>query len=116
MRVTDSPQERASVRLQGHPPGRRSAGILVKRCFDIRAGIATGYASHATLASDVPDPACAVNQIQQFATELMDPVDPAEEKRLALKHLMHYVRNVHQHPYAPDNSDKGERLLAAWIR
>jgi hypothetical protein len=58
-------------------------------------------------ASDGPDPDCAVNKIDQFIAELSSPSTKADEKRLAVKYLLHYVGDIHQPLHAADDVDHG---------
>ncbi|RQP21912.1 S1/P1 nuclease [Piscinibacter terrae] len=59
------------------------------------------------LGSEGPDPDCAVNKIEQFALELSSPSASADEKRLAIKYLMHFVGDIHQPLHAADDVDHG---------
>jgi hypothetical protein len=50
---------------------------------------------------------CVVDKIDQFAAELADPATTPQERRLALKYLLHFVADVHQPLHAADDHDAG---------
>lgn len=58
-------------------------------------------------ASTGPANDCVVDKIEQFRTELGDPLTAQAEKLLALKFLMHFVGDVHQPLHAADHHDRG---------
>lgn len=58
-------------------------------------------------ASDGPDPDCVVNKIEQFVAELSSPSVTPDEKRLAVKYLMHFLGDIHQPLHAADDVDHG---------
>jgi hypothetical protein len=59
-----------------------------------------------TLASNGP-PACILDKIQQFTTELAKPGTDPEERLVALKFLLHFVGDLHQPLHSSDNHDRG---------
>lgn len=61
-----------------------------------------------TPASDGPSKDCIIDKIEQFTKELGDPETSAEERRLALQFLLHFVGDLHQPLHAStDNDDHG---------
>jgi hypothetical protein len=60
-----------------------------------------------TLASNGPPQACAVDKIEQFASELASPTTDAEERLFALKFILHLVGDLHQPLHSSDNHDRG---------
>ena len=76
-------------------------GTLARACFGFPP-LAPG-----TPASDGADPDCVVDKIEQFAAELGSPSTSDDEKRLALKYLLHLVGDVHQPLHASDDGDRG---------
>lgn len=58
-------------------------------------------------ASTGPAEDCIVDKIAQFVAELQDPATPVDERRLALKYLLHLVGDLHQPLHAADNLDRG---------
>lgn len=65
-----------------------------------------------TRASVGPADACIVDKIGQFAAELRDRRLPLDERRMALKFLIHLVGDLHQPLHAADRHDAGGNLLA----
>jgi hypothetical protein len=61
----------------------------------------------ATPASQGPALDCIVDKIQQFETELADPLTTAAERLLALQFLLHFVADLHQPLHAADHHDAG---------
>jgi hypothetical protein len=59
-----------------------------------------------TVASNGP-PACILDKIQQFTTELAKPGTDPEERLVALKFLLHFVGDLHQPLHSSDNHDRG---------
>jgi hypothetical protein len=59
-----------------------------------------------TVASNGP-PACILDKIQQFTTELARPGTDPEERLVALKFLLHFVGDLHQPLHSSDNHDRG---------
>jgi hypothetical protein len=60
-----------------------------------------------TLASQGPADACIVDKIDQFEAELANPETAPEERRVALKFLLHLVGDVHQPLQAANDHDAG---------
>ncbi|MGC4061116.1 MAG: S1/P1 nuclease [Aquabacterium sp.] len=60
-----------------------------------------------TPASQADADDCVVDKIDQFAAELANPATPADERRLALEFLLHFVGDLHQPLHASDDKDKG---------
>ena len=77
------------------------AGTLAAACFGFPA------LAPETPASEGADPDCVVDKIEQFAAELGSPSTSDDEKRLALKYLLHLVGDVHQPLHASDDGDHG---------
>lgn len=50
---------------------------------------------------------CVVDKIDQFTAELANPATPADERRMALEFLLHFVGDLHQPLHASDDHDKG---------
>ncbi len=50
---------------------------------------------------------CIVDKITEFAAELHDPGIDADERRMALQFLLHFVGDLHQPLHASDNHDHG---------
>lgn len=50
---------------------------------------------------------CVVDKIDQFAAELANPATPADERRMALEFILHFVGDLHQPLHASDDNDKG---------
>lgn len=86
-----------------------NGGSLETACFGFPK-VAPG-----TLASQGPDPDCAVNKIEEFAAELASPATSDTEKLLALKFLMHFVGDLHQPLHASDNLDHGGNSESATV-
>ena len=76
-------------------------GTIDEACFGFPA------LPPATPASAGVDPACVVDKIAQFAAELASPSIGDDEKRIALKYLLHLVGDVHQPLHAGDDGDHG---------
>lgn len=60
-----------------------------------------------TLASAGPENDCVVDKINEFLAELKAPDTDADERRMALEFLLHFVGDIHQPLHASDNHDKG---------
>lgn len=60
-----------------------------------------------TPASAGPPRACLIDKIDQFITELRDPLAPADQRRLALQFLLHLIGDLHQPLHAGDDADRG---------
>src|ERR1700722_13777632 len=77
---------------------------LASACFDhprLPAG---------TRASAGPATACVVDKIEQFEAELKNRRAPADERRLALQFLLHFIGDLHQPLHASDDEDEGGNL------
>ena len=61
----------------------------------------------ATPASQGPAEDCVVDKIDQFETELAAAGTYPDERRLALKYLLHFVGDLHQPLHAADDHDAG---------
>ncbi len=59
-----------------------------------------------TVASNGPAKDCVVDKIEQFSTELVSRSTGVEERRMALKFLLHVVGDLHQPLHASDNNDR----------
>jgi hypothetical protein len=62
-------------------------------------------------ASQGPSQDCVVNKINQFSAELRNPATSAQERRLALKFLIHFVGDLHQPLHAADHQDRGGNCI-----
>jgi hypothetical protein len=60
-----------------------------------------------TVASESAAEDCVVDKIDEFAAELKDAATPADEKRMALQFLLHFVGDVHQPLHSSDDHDAG---------
>jgi hypothetical protein len=78
-----------------------SDGDIDSACFGHPA-LASG-----TAASDGAARDCVVDKINQFAAELGNPTTSADEKRMALQFLLHFVGDLHQPLHASDDHDQG---------
>ena len=56
---------------------------------------------------DVPDKGCIVDKIHEFQKTLKDPTRSLEERRFALRFLVHFVQDLHMPLHVGDNRDKG---------
>src|SRR5262249_4648172 len=56
-----------------------------------------------------PDPSkgCIVDKIREFTAILGDPARPVEERRVALRFVVHLVGDLHQPLHVGDNGDGG---------
>ncbi len=70
-------------------------------CFG-RPAIPPGTPASAGPAND-----CAIDKIDEFASELASPSTPAAERLLALKFVMHFVGDLHQPLHSSDDHDRG---------
>ena len=50
---------------------------------------------------------CVVDKIHEFAAILKDKSKPVEERRKALRFLIHFIEDMHQPCHVGDNSDRG---------
>ncbi len=60
-----------------------------------------------TVASESAADDCVVDKINEFAAELKDAATAADEKRMALQFLLHFVGDVHQPLHSSDDHDQG---------
>jgi len=60
-----------------------------------------------TVASRGPADDCIVDKIDQFTAELANPATDAQEKRLALEFILHFVGDLHQPLHSSDDHDRG---------
>ena len=60
-----------------------------------------------TVASMGPAQDCVVDKINEFMAELASTSTDANEKRLALQFLLHFIGDLHQPLHASDDHDKG---------
>ena len=70
------------------------AGDIDAACF--------GHPATSPTASEGPAQDCVVDRIDAFAAELKNPGTSADEKRMALLFLLHFVGDVHQPLHASD--------------
>jgi nuclease S1 len=61
----------------------------------------------AKFSGDVPEKGCIVTKINEFKKTLKDPARPLEERRLALRFLIHLIEDLHMPLHVGDNHDKG---------
>ncbi len=59
---------------------------------------------------DVPAKGCIVDKIHEFQATLKDPARSVENRRFALRFLIHCVQDLHQPLHVGDNHDKGGNL------
>ena len=57
--------------------------------------------------ADVAQKGCIVDKIHEFQTTLKDPTRSAEDRRFALRFLIHCIEDLHQPLHVGDNHDKG---------
>ncbi|HET9482409.1 MAG TPA: S1/P1 nuclease [Xanthomonadales bacterium] len=67
-------------------------------------------------AKDCPDDACVVGAIEAQSRILADASRPREERRDALKFLVHFVGDVHQPMHAGHRDDQGGNKVALVLR
>ncbi len=58
---------------------------------------------------DVPDKGCVVDKIKEFRLVIKDQSKTVEERRFALRFLIHCIEDVHMPIHVGDNNDKGAR-------
>ena len=56
---------------------------------------------------DTPEKGCVVEKINECRATLKDASRPVEERRLALRFLIHCVQDLHMPMHVGDNHDKG---------
>jgi hypothetical protein len=76
-----------------------------KACFN--------HAAPQPTASQGPAKACVADRIDAFIAELKDPNADADERRMALQFLLHFVGDVHQPLHTIDDKDQGGNLKKA---
>jgi hypothetical protein len=59
---------------------------------------------------DVPQKGCIVDKIHEFQATLKDPSRSLEDRRFALRFLIHLVEDLHMPLHVGDNHDKGGNL------
>ena len=57
--------------------------------------------------ADVAQKGCIVDKIHEFQATLKDPARSVEDRRFALRFLIHCVQDLHQPLHVGDNHDKG---------
>ena len=57
--------------------------------------------------ADVAQKGCIVDKIHEFQATLKDPTRSVEDRRFALRFLIHCVQDLHQPLHVGDNHDKG---------
>jgi hypothetical protein len=67
----------------------------------------SGHPTQPPQASSGPATDCVVDKINAFIAELKSPSTSADEKRMALQFLLHFVGDVHQPLHASDDHDQG---------
>jgi hypothetical protein len=61
----------------------------------------------AKYSGDVPEKGCVVAKIKEFQKTLGDPSKSIDERRLALRFLIHLIGDLHMPLHVGDNKDKG---------
>ena len=61
----------------------------------------------AKFSGDVPEKGCIVAKINEFKATLKDPKRSIEDRRLALRFLIHLIEDLHMPLHVGDNHDKG---------
>ncbi len=61
----------------------------------------------AKFSGDVPEKGCIVAKIDEFKKTLKDPAKSIEERRFALRFLIHLIEDLHMPLHVGDNHDKG---------
>jgi nuclease S1 len=62
---------------------------------------------NAIFSGDVPEKGCVVDKIHDFKVILEDPARSVEDRRFALRFLIHCVEDLHMPLHVGDNNDKG---------
>jgi hypothetical protein len=60
--------------------------------------------------ADIPQKGCVVDKIHEFQATLKDTSRSVEERRFALRFLIHLVQDLHMLMHVGDNHDKGGNL------
>jgi S1/P1 Nuclease len=71
-----------------------------------------GFPPAADPASSGPAEDCIIDKISEFTAELASPANPADERLLALKYVLHFVGDIHQPLHAADNHDRGGNCVS----
>jgi hypothetical protein len=61
----------------------------------------------ARFSGDVPDKGCVVDKINEFRVVIKDQTKTVEERRFALRFLIHCIEDMHMPLHVGDNKDKG---------
>jgi nuclease S1 len=61
----------------------------------------------AKFSGEVPEKGCLVEKIKELKKTLKDRAKPIEERRLALRFLIHLIEDLHMPLHVGDNDDKG---------
>jgi hypothetical protein len=61
----------------------------------------------AKFSGEVPEKGCVVEKIKELKKTLKDRAKPIEERRLALRFLIHLIEDLHMPLHVGDNHDKG---------
>jgi hypothetical protein len=61
----------------------------------------------AKFSGEVPEKGCIVAKINEFKKTLKDPAKSIEERRLALRFVIHLIEDLHMPLHVGDNHDKG---------
>jgi nuclease S1 len=61
----------------------------------------------AKFSGEVPEKGCIVAKIKEFRMTLKDPAKSIEQRRLALRFLIHLIEDLHMPLHVGDNHDKG---------
>ncbi len=61
----------------------------------------------AKFSGEVPEKGCIVAKINEFKKTLKDPTKSVEQRRLALRYVIHLIEDLHMPLHVGDNHDKG---------
>lgn len=84
------------------------------RTADLKAACSPETAQNKLASQGAPD-VCIVDKISQFTREWQSADTPPDERRLALKFLLHFIADIHQPLHAVNDGDAGgaaKRVLA----
>jgi nuclease S1 len=62
---------------------------------------------HSVFAGDVPERGYVVDKIHDFRVAVTDPNQSVEDRRIALRFLVHFVEDLHMPMHVGENNDKG---------
>jgi nuclease S1 len=62
---------------------------------------------NALFSGDIPEKGCVVDKIHEFKVVLKDPKRSVEDRRFALRFLIHCIEDLHMPLHVGDNNDKG---------